>query len=289
MTIRHLKIFIAVVDLGKMSIAAKELHISQPTISQAVSEIENYYNVLLFERLNRTLYITEAGKNLLNYARHIVYLFDEMEIDLQNSSKNTILNVGATITVGTCIFNKAISEFEKLNPNIKVNIVVDNTSAIEDMILKSQIDLGVVEGEIKSTSIVVTPIIDDELVLVCSNNDKMFEDKTIDIKELNGMPFILREHGSGTRELFEKQLEKSNVKIYEKWICNNSEAIKNAVMEGQGLSVISKRLIQNELNKKELYIIKINNVLLDRKFKLAYHKNKYLSEQINYFIDFLKK
>lgn len=287
MTIRHMKIFIAVADYGKMSLAAQKLYISQPTISQAISEVENHYHVLLFERLNKKLYITENGKILLNYARHIVNLFEDMEITMQNSSKNILLNIGATITVATCLLNKTISRFEIINSDIKVNVFVDNTSIIEDKILRSQLDLAIVEGEIKSSDIISSDIIDDELVLVCGNNNPLNKVKNIDAKELEGLPFIVREYGSGTRELFENQIKKSNINVYNKWVCNNSEAIKNAVIENQGLSVISKMLVEREVREKELHIIKINDMQLTRKFHLIYHKNKFLSEQISNFINFI--
>lgn len=287
MTIRHLKIFISVVELGKMSAAAEILHVSQPTISQAISQIEKYYNVLLFERLNRKLYITQEGKSFFDYAKHIITLFDEMEITMQNSSSNTILKIGATITVGICVFDTIVSEFEKQNPDIKINVFVDNTSVIEDMILKSTLDLALVEGEVKSTDIIIQPIIDDQLVLVCGNNHPMQGRNEIDITELEGLSFILREHGSGTRKLFETFLDKYGVNISEKWVSIDSEAIKNAVIKGQGLSVISKMLVEKEVEKKKLHIIKINNVQFQRKFSLIYHKNKYLSQPINRFWEYL--
>lgn len=288
MTIRHLKIFLAVVDCGKMSAAAEKLHITQPTISQAIAEIEKFYNILLFERLNKKLYLTESGKKMLSYASHIVSLFDEMEKEMLNRSKSTVLHAGATITVGTCVFDSLISNFEKETPDVKINVFVDNTSVIEDMILKSMLDFAVVEGEIKSPDIIVKPVIDDELVLVCSKNGQPFDRNNIDIHDLENLPFILREPGSGTRELFIRQTERNNVDINIKWVCNNSEAIKNAVMEGQGLTVISKKLVTEELEKGKLHLININNVELKRKFSLVYHKNKYLSEPINKFIRFMK-
>jgi DNA-binding transcriptional LysR family regulator len=284
MTIRHLQVFIAVCDYGKMSIAAEKLHISQPTVSQAISEIEKYYGIKLFERLSKKLFITEAGESLLDYARHIISLFNEMEENISCDFKNVTLKIGATITVGTCVLNDILNEFQSKFPHIKTKIVVENTGVIEDMILKSEIDIGIVEGVIKSSYIVKTPIIADELILVSSIKHKFSNLNEIHIEELENMDFILREKGSGTREYFEKALEKAKVNINEKWVCNNSEAIKNAVINDHGLTVISKMLVEKELQCKKLHTLLIKDVKLNRKFHIIYHKNKYLSEDLKSFI-----
>lgn len=116
MTIRHLKIFIEVVDSGKMSTAASRLFISQPTVSQAISELEVHYGGLLFERLSKKLYITEKGRKLLSYARNVVKSFDDME-DMMLQDKNIEkIRIGATNTVGNCILSEIISSYKEFEP-----------------------------------------------------------------------------------------------------------------------------------------------------------------------------
>ena len=284
MTIRHLKIFIAVCDYSKMSLAAEKLYMTQPSVSQAIAEIEQHYGVKVFERLSKKLYITEAGENLLKYARHIISSFDEMEESILNSSRNLTLKIGATITVGTCVLNDFLNDFQQQNKNVKTQIFVENTEIIEAMILKSTLDIGLVEGEIKSRDIISIPIVPDELILVCSACHKFSNLDEIKIEQLQNQDFILREEGSGTRELFEKSIESKGISINKKWICNNSEAIKNAVINGQGLTVISEMLVKKELESNKLHAIKINGIKLTRSFNLAYHKNKYMSDNLKSFI-----
>ena len=284
MTIRHLEIFIAVCDYGKMSLAARKLHIAQPSVSQAISQLEKYYGVKLFERLSRKLFITEAGKKLLSYARHVVSLFNEMEENMKGIAGKINLRIGATVTVGTCVLNDILKAYEVKHPEVNTQVFVQNTSSIEEMILKNDLDIGVIEGEIKNPDIFKIPIISDELVLVCSNSHKFANLENVDITELQNLDFILREKGSGTGELFERALENAKVTINEKWVCNNSEAIKNAVINGQGLTVISKMLVEKELKNKKLHSIMINGVKLTRDFNVIYHKNKYLSDPLKSFI-----
>lgn len=280
MTIRHLQIFIAVADTGTMSLAAKQLYISQPTVSQVISEMESSYGVRLFERLSRRLYITDAGKQLLKYARHIVASFEEMERGLHDASEHPILRIGATITVGSCILTGIIRRFETKCPQIQVQAYVDNTRSIEKMILESELDLALVEGVVSEEDIVAQPMIDDELVLVCGMQHPFAQKQSCFAEELRGQAFILREEGSGTRARFEGYLNAHGVEIFPKWVCHSSDSILKAVEGGQGLSVLSKLLAEPSIQAGKMHQIHLSDARLTRSFSLIYHKNKFLSEPL---------
>lgn len=284
MTIRHLKVFLAVAETGKMSAAADQLFIAQPSVSQAIADIEKYYNVRLFERISRKLYITPAGEQLLDYARHIVALFDEMELEMKYSAEHTTLKIGGTVTVGTTILSELVSRFEAENPPVTLTVLVDNTPVIESMILKSDLDLGIVEGEVSSEDLIQIPAVEDEMVLICGPGHPFATRKTVSLDELQGQYFVIREKGSRARSFFEKILDKEGVEIVEKWTCTNTEAIKNAVMDGQGLAVLSKRLVEREFEQGRLCILSIQGIRLLRSFTLIYHKNKFLSPPFKAFV-----
>ena len=280
LTIRHLQIFIAVADTGTMSLAAKQLYISQPTVSQVISEMESSYGVRLFERLSRRLYITDTGKQLLKYARHIVASFEEMERGLHDASEHPILRIGATITVGSCILTGIIRRFETKSPQIQVQAYVDNTRSIVKMILESELDLALVEGVVSEEDIVVQAMIDDELVLVCGMQHPFAKKQGCIAEELQGQAFILREEGSGTRARFEGYLNAHGVEIFPKWVCHSSDSILKAVEGGQGLSVLSKLLAEPSIRSGKLHQISLSDARLTRFFSLIYHKNKFLSEPL---------
>lgn len=284
MTIRHLKVFLAVAETGKMSAAADQLFIAQPSVSQAIADIEKYYNVRLFERISRKLYITPAGEQLLDYARHIVALFDEMELEMKYSAEHTTLKIGGTVTVGTTILSELVSRFEAENPPVTLTVLVDNTPVIESMILKSDLDLGIVEGEVSSEDLIQIPAVEDEMVLICGPGHPFSGRKTVSLDELQGQYFVIREKGSRARSFFEKILDKEGVEIVEKWTCTNTEAIKNAVMGGQGLAVLSKRLVERDFEQGRLCILSIQGIRLLRNFTLIYHKNKFLSPPLKAFV-----
>ncbi len=284
MTLRHLEIFAAVADHGTMSGAAQALYIAQPTVSQAVAELERTYQIRLFERLSRRLYLTPEGQEMLGYARHILSSVEEMERRLQDAAGRPLLRVGATITVATCLMPAVLSRFEAIHRDTRVKAWVGNTQDIEARVLSSRLDLGFVEGEAQSPDIRAIPAAEDELVLVAAASHPLAGRKSVSAGDLAGLDFVLREPGSGTRALFEQYLKDYRVRVEEKWTCNNSEAIKNAVIGGQGLTVISRLLVQRELEEGLLVRLPLQERRLTRRFSLILHKHKYLSAPLSAFL-----
>lgn len=277
MTIRHLKIFLTVAKCGKMRKAAELLYISQPSVSQAIRELEDYYNVKLFERLAQKIHITGEGMLLLSHAQHIVDAFENMELDIKNAGKSMKIRIGASVSVGTTLLDNIIDILENSLENIEIFVTINNTSEIEKMILQSELDAAIVEGIIKDNDIIQIPTCKDELVMVVGKSHPFFHKEFIDITELEGENFISREQGSADRNQFEQFLYEHNIHVVKKWSCTNTEAIKNAVIRGKGIAIISKLIIKNECKQGKLKILKINNVNINRIVNLIYHKNKYIS------------
>ncbi len=281
MTLRNLRIFLAVADCGSMSEAAKKMHIAQPSVSGTIGEIEDQYGVRLFERLGRRLYITPTGRQLSEYARHILSMYDAMEQQLKNADETDMLRVGATDTVGTCILGDVLQRYISETHNPSPQVVVDNTRVIEQMLLKSELDVGVIEGEINSPDLVTQFMMNDPLTLVCARDKNPFgTKKSVHLADLEDVPFILREKGSGTREV----LEHAMPRVTEQWVCNNSEAILRGVEKGFGVTVISRRLAQERLQAGMLTEIRVVDTSLERQFSIVWHKNKYLGNSMQQFI-----
>lgn len=283
MTLRHLLIFIEVAKCGKMSKAASNLFISQPTVSQVISELESHYNVKLFERYPKSLYITEKGKIFLEQAKQVIESFNTLEDIMKNPEYHESIHIGVTVTVGSCVISTLVKEFKKKYPSVKVKIYVSNTRNIEEKLLKNELDLGLVEGIIKSPILITKPIINDYLVLVCGNEHPILKKEWLELKDLEKETFILRENGSGTRELFINFLYSKGIDIDISWECSNPSAIIQGVIDNLGLSVISARLVENEVKNKKIHIIHTESFLWPRAFKLVYHKNKYTRTAIKNF------
>lgn len=285
MTIRHLRIFITIVECKTMRKAAEKLYISQPAVSQAISELEKYYGVKLFERLSQRLYITEAGETLLSYARHIVSSFEDMESAMFYASSKMTIKIGGSVSIGTTMLIDIVEKFEEEIPGIDVRVTVDNTSTIENKVCLSELDLAIVEGCLQSDEIIQIPVYNDELVMVVGKDHAFWDRQCISISELHNQDIISREEGSANRNQFEQLLIENKIKINKKWSCTNTEAIKNLVKDGKGIAIISKLLIKKEIEEEKLRIVNVDNIKVYRESKLIYHKNKYISPQMKKFID----
>lgn len=284
MTLRHLTVFLCVCDEKNMTAAAEKLHIAQPSVSQTIAELEKYYNVKLFERLGRKLFITAAGQQLLTYARHIVSLNKEAEDVMRTLNYSVTVRVGASVTVGTCMLAQLLKKFTKGHPEVKVMSVVNNTKIIESMLLEDQLDIGLVEGKVHSPVLLSQPFAEDELVLVTSAVHSLASKVRLEAAALENMELIIREEGSGTRELFESVMASQGIHWRIAGVYNNAESIKSTVAAGLAVSVMSKRAVEKEAARQELAIIEIEDVKFIRQFNLIYHKNKYLSPVLQEFI-----
>lgn len=288
MTRRHLNIYMTVCDEGSMTGAAEKLYISQPSVSQAINELEEHYGVKLFERLGKRLYITQGGERLLTYARHITNLYNEAEQEMREIKSGGVLRIGASITIGTYVLFDIIKEFKRLKPDIAIEIIVDNTTVIEGMIFKDEIDFGLVEGAVHSFDLTVSPFMEDELILICSPVRPWANSKVVRTEDIEDEGFIVREEGSGTRELFESVMASHNVKWRKTAVLNNAESIKNAVAADIGISVISKIAVIKELEKGELASVKLEDMKFMRYFSIIHHKNKFISEGMKSFFELCK-
>lgn len=280
MTIRHLKIFTTVADEGGMSIAAKRLHISQPTVSQAIAELERYYGVRLFERLSQKIYLTQEGELMLSFSRHILDSFEQMERAMDDSSKKTSLRIGCSVTVGTCLINDILDEAGERMPECEISVLVDNSADIERAVLNNEVDLGIVEGIVKSRDLLIMPVCEDELVVVCGRGHGLADKRKVTLDMLDGQDYISRESGSTERNQIEKIFEEHGIHLKRTFCSTNTEAIKNAVIRGRGIAVFSRRVVEKEWKTGELVILPLEGIAATREIHLIMHKNKYLSESI---------
>lgn len=286
MTLRHFQIFVAVCDTRSMTRAAQNLFMSQSAVSQAIAEMERHYEVRLFERLSRKLYLTQAGETLLGFARHIIRMNLDAEEEMRNLNQSGMVRIGASVTIASCVLPKLVSDVMREDPRLSLEVTEDNTTKIEQLILCDKLDIGLVEGDIMSLELLCRAFAKDKLVLICGRGHSFANRSSIEPYELECQNFILREIGSGTRKTFEDGMKGHHLSWESSWTCNNADTIKMAVAEGLGISVISERAIQREVECGILHCIPINGLVFQRRFQLTYHKNKYLTQAMKQFISF---
>lgn len=283
-TFRHLKIFVTVAECGTMRKAAEMLYISQPSVSQAIQELEAYYHVKLFDRLSRRIYITEAGKLLLSYAQQMLHLSQTMDEAMKHTAIAPILRIGGSVTVGTIYLEGLVSNLEKEIPGIDIRVTVHNTSTIEQLVLTSQLDFAIVEGLITNEDLIQQTVCKDELMMVVGQTHPFFTAVSLSLEDLQGQSLISREKGSVERNQFEQFMAEQNIHMVKKWCCTNIETIKQAAIAGKGIAILSQKLITTELENGLLRVLPIQYATIKRNFNLILHKNKVLSPELLSFI-----
>ena len=288
-TARHLRVFYEVCKHMNMTKASKALYLSQPAVSKTIHDLEERYGVQLFERYNKALYLTPAGFMLLDYAKQVVNLLDTIDANMQSADIKEVIRVGASITVGTSIMADIVTGFNELYKDVRIDVTVDGTKAIEEDLLQGKLDIAIIEGNFSSTEIHSDVVGSTETVLVVNEQHKFYSRENISAKDLEGENFIVREKGSRTRENFAAAMEKNNVKWKISWACHNTQAIKNAVDAGLGIGVLSKLSVRKRLDSGRFKALNVFDEPLKLYIRLAYLNNKYFSNNLTAFREYAER
>ena len=280
-TLRQLSVFTEVAKTQNMSHAAKNLYMVQSTVSQTIIDIEKEYNTLLFERISKKLYLTPVGRELLAYSQRILDLYNQMDRDIRSSCENKILRIGASVNAGTYLLTFLLHKLQKQIPNIDPAVVVYSNNKLERMLTASELDVIIVDEIPASKSFLSFPIVEENLVLVCGPKHPFARRHSIQAQELNGQRFVLREQNSGIRRILEDFLSAENITIQTGWICSNDEAVKTAVLENLGISLVSKMLVERELETGSLCEVPIEGKTFEHSFYLAHHSQKQSSDTLD--------
>lgn len=287
-TLKQLKTFIAVVEYKKMSEAAKRLYISQPTVSQMISDLETEYQTKLFERFPKELRITPAGLLLLDSAREIVASHEHLEQSMKHANSLRPLRIGATLTIGNTMMGTLAETLRQQCQDIDVTVFVDNTKIIEHRMIHNELDIALVEGIIVRQEILTEPVIEDSLCVICGMGHPYAGRESISIEDLRHQDFIMREKGSGTRAIFENIMLTHHIPFVTKWECSSRCAIVDAVRHNLGLGVLSCRCITEYVEKGEIQMLPIENVSMKRYFYLCHNQCRPVTSQMQDFIQLVK-
>lgn len=285
MTLRHLKIFLTVYETGSTTAASEKLLIAQPTISVALKELETHYGIRMFERYSRRLYVTEAGRQLYQYAKHLVTLFDEAEDAMKSLGESGTLRVGSSVTIGNYFLPEYIRQFQKRYPHVRVKVKIENIKTIEQLILNNELDLALVEGKVHSPFIAAHPYRQDTLVMICHPDHPHAVHPYIAPLTLASENILLREKGSAVRELFDIQMNRLGLSIDPLWESISTQAIIRAVKENLGVSFLPYYLVKESVEKGEVAILHVDGADFSREFSIIYHKNKFHSPAFDALID----
>ncbi len=283
MTIRHLKTFVLVCDLESISKASEKLHIAQPAVSQTISDLESYYGITLFDRINRKLTITKDGKDLYKKAKEVIKSFNEFEDMAKNSCSHPSLKIGVSLTVASIFLPTIIKELKKKCWKVQFTVQINNAFEIENDIDNGEIDYAIIEGTPSNLKLSYEILAKNELSVVASKNYVI--PSKISLNDLDSYPLLLREIGSYSRNYLFNRL---NISVSPFIEANSNQTIINNCLEGNGVAILPKILLEKYINDGELKEIKIDGYSLEAETSLIWHKNKSFSNEIKRTIEICK-
>ena len=285
MTLRHFRIFLAACDAESMTLAAERLGIAQPSVSQCVAELERHYGIALFDRIGRSIRITEAGKTLRIHASQILRSVDEAERGLFELQDGGSLRVGASMTIGTALLPSILGRLLQIRPRLRLKTRVENTAAIIDRLQSGELDLGLVEGSSEWMGIVTQAFYEDELRLICPPDHEWAGLSGMLPAGLSGKSFIVREEGSGTREVFAAAMAAADLDWEASAVVNSAETTLAMVEKGLGVSFISPLLAEAALSSGRVAEVDLRGLSMRRRFRIARHKNRLVTDAMRDFIE----
>ncbi|MCT7600682.1 LysR substrate-binding domain-containing protein [Aliarcobacter butzleri] len=285
MTLKELNFFYKLCENPQVTQVASELNISQSAISLAIKSLETSLNEQLFDRIGKKLILNEKGKyfkekTLPSY----LALIDASTIFQENKLAGNI-KIAASKTISNYIMPNIYYDFLSKYKDVKLDILTINSSNIIDKILKSELDIGLIEVDTQNSSLIKEKLADDELIVV-SSDEKYPQIAFIDAIKKR---WILREIGSGTREIFMNKIGEIAKELDIFMQLQDFEEIKTIVLNNKNtVTSLSKVIVQKELDEKKLFQIKLKNLELKREFYLVYHKEKSKNLLFETFVEFIK-
>ena len=290
MDLHQLSLFLAVAETGSISAAARLRNISQPVLSLHVRNLEQYFEVPLLDRIGRGVQLTEAGKLLAQKIRTVLGSVQEMKdaIVEWKSLTRGFLKIGGSTTPGVYLLPKILGQFKTQFPGIELDLLIGNTAQVEQWVMEKTLSLGVIGKRTTIPDLEAVPFIKDELVVIAPRNHSLAKKKSIRTKDLPHYPFIIREEGSNTRQTYEDVLKKKGIKLNIALELGSTEAIKQAVSAGLGISILSPFCIQSERKHKDLHALRVIDADFVRQFHIILFRGKHLSPGTQRFLDQLK-
>lgn len=285
MTIRHLRIFVQVYQTLSITKAARELHMTQPTVTRAIQEIERYYNIALFERMNHRLYVTEGGKLFYTHALHIVDSFEQMEKGMRGWNEEGMLRVGSSITLGSQFMPRVVAIMKERYPKLQIHVSVSNAAQIRSDLLENKLDIALIEGDFTQPPLHAEEFSEDRLVLVMSPVNPLCKKKNLYLQDFSKEDFLLRENGSVGRALLNHVFAVHGLQLEPVWESASTRAVVEAVKNNLGISFLPQHLVAASIEAGDIVTQQVKDEDFVRKNYIVWHENKYITSTAREFIN----
>ncbi len=288
----RLKVFHTAAKNLSFTKAATELCISQPAVTKHIHELEREYDIRLFVRLGNKILLTEAGKLVLKHAETILADYRNLEYEIHrfNDKHSGELRLGASTTIAQYVLPQILAGFSAKYPDIRISLSDSNSSNIEKALESGEIDLGLIEGIARNSSLKYLPFIDDELVAV-TRTGFLPETDEISLSEFCQFPLVLREYGSGTLDIITEELAKRGLRLSDlnvRMHIGSTEGIKSYLRCSNTMGILSVYSFRRELKERTLKIVDIIDLQIRRQFCFAFNHGQ-LSPSATQFLRFATK
>ena len=285
MTFRELEIFFALSELNHTAEVALKLKLSQSAVSLAIKSLEKKIGKKLFDRIGKSIILNERGKYFKNLTKPHYDALIEARAVFKKETFFGELNIAASRTIGDYIMPQILFDFKMRYPTVDIINTTNNSKEIVSMILNGTINIGFIESKIENRQICMQQLCSDELIIVSS--DKKLRGKDIYIDNLTDYIWLLREEGSGTREIFLKEIAQNKKELKKQLLFSSFESIKKVLYKNKdAITCISRLCVEEDIKKGILHEIKLKNFRFEREFYLIYHKNKYKNRLFQEFCTF---
>ncbi|MBP2167545.1 DNA-binding transcriptional LysR family regulator [Erwinia toletana] len=282
-TLRQVEVFTEVLKSGSTTQASQVLALSQSAVSAALADLEGQLGVQLFDRVGKRLVVNEHGRLL--YPRAVGLLEQAGEIEQLFREDNGAIRIYASSTIGNYLLPGMIAGYRRDFPHLPLELSVGNSQDVINAVADFRVDVGLIEGPCHMTELISEPWLEDELVVFAAPDAPILQ-QPVTLETLSAMQWILREHGSGTREIVDYLLLSHLPRFELAMELGNSEAIKHAVRHGMGISCLSRRVIADQLAAGSLVEVKIPLPKLSRTLYRIQHRQKHMSKALLRFLSY---
>lgn len=289
-TLRQLEVFEAIARLGSFTRAAEELHLTQPTVSMQIKKLTDAVGLPLFEQVGKKVYLTDAGKALQQFSREIFDQFARFETllaDLKGVKQGRLRL--AVITTAKYFIPRLLGPFCRQYPGIDVAMKVSNRERILERLANNEDDLYILGQAPEESHVIAEPFLPNPLIVLAPADHPLARQKNIPLQRLAEEPFLLREAGSGTRIALEQLFAQHSLKMKVRMELGSNEAIKQAVVGGLGISVLSRHTLTPDMPTDQLAVLDVQGFPIERHWFVTYPKGKQLSVVAKVFVDYLRQ
>ena len=291
MNLHHLAIFATVAATGSLTASARKLHVSQPALSRELKAFEQRLGVTLFERHAKGMRLTQAGEVLNRYAVRLFELERTAEAAMQEiaGALRGRLTLGASNTIGTYVLPPLLATFRRQRPHVEISLFVGNTEQVSQGVDDMRFMLGFIEGPLHLQGLRSTVFQHDEIMPVAAPDHPLFTRKALKPEDLSGEPLLMREHGSGTRELIAAALQRQNITPGETMEFGNTEALKRAAVHGGGIAWLPRICMLNELADGSLRTLPVRELTITRPLMMVERESAQMEPAAAAFVHLLQQ